>query len=180
MCGRIDMLFKRFPTYPEKNIILYRGITNLQNVDSVRGKNVGHEVVFGEYLSTTSSRDVALAFAGCGMDKNGAIMIFCIKPNHMSLLPLDRKGAASTNNTTNDDDDENEILLPRGTQWRMVATYKTKPGTNRNCYNLQKAFQAQKTYAIQVFEFESHQYQEQPPIIMNPYPTYEDLLIYHA
>lgn len=159
ICNQFDRIFLKMPPFPEEKTLLFRGVTNIQEIDQLTNKVVGDQIRFEGYLSTSTSVQVALGFASCGMDPNNALFIFHVHTKHnIRLLPINQEWLIKTD--INIHDKEHEVLLPRSTEWKLlkiskIPPHKYKTWFDESCIQMIKAFNTPTQHTLTVFELES-------------------------
>ncbi len=128
----------------------------LRGVNSYDAKHkVGDLIAFPEFLSTTLSAKVAWGYNYTSQD--GALFVFKVCSRHMPWILL-TYGMDDPNARHNN---EYEVLLPRGTQWRVAKKYMTSmsPAEAAACQFVgitpDEAVHKTRAYPIQVYELES-------------------------
>lgn len=109
-----------------KPLIVYRGSQGKDNAGDAAFQNVGHEFTDHGYTSTTTSHRIAHSFSNRFPSKHEhSDHIFAIH-----LKPGDKAHHVDMHPVPDDDIDENEILLHRGTRFRVIGHTSHDDGRN--------------------------------------------------
>jgi hypothetical protein len=148
MINRIDGLFNKKEIFKlDGNKVLYRGIHGKQ-IKIVQQKQVGDEILFKNYLSTSTNKSIAISFAGReGHDKPMCclFMFHNIKNIPYIYLPYFNKILKKNLDITVKDikdsfADEFEYLLPRNIKFKIIKITNGLPTKNDYGITFKKTF----------------------------------------
>lgn len=150
----LDKIFmrvkKRTLSFP-----LFRGITSkniLKNVD------IGSNITFTEFLSTSFSPSTAWYFQKCGTSPC-CIFVFHVN-KEMPYIPLYDYEKYKQSSYI----DEHEILFARNTTWKVVEIYKTNIHINQTIKCTYEMYEKNKNKMITVYELEAASYEPTPEV----------------
>lgn len=142
--AHIDNVFAKVPK-SKFRAPLFRGVDVKD--DFLTSKSVGDTHTFDDFLSTSLSPSTAWRFQKCGTTP---CCIFIFRTSRvLPMLPLHWGNNFDKITMT----DEHEILLPRGTTWKIEKKYKSSISFNHAITCEYDKIQASKAQPVQVYEF---------------------------
>jgi hypothetical protein len=132
------------------DVLLYRGIDIKHDLKNIKK---GSRITFNEFLSTSVSQATAYTFQSCG---DSPCCIFIMKiTDKIPYIPLYGQLKYKYQSYGN----EHEILLPRGTSWKVTKKYSIPLDLNKAYLcNYDRMIDRKRKQKITVYELSAIQY----------------------
>jgi hypothetical protein len=132
------------------DVLLYRGIDIKRDLKNIKK---GSRITFNEFLSTSVSQATAYTFQSCG---DSPCCIFIMKvTDRIPYIPLYGQLKYKYQSFEN----EHEILLPRGTSWKVTKKYSIPLDLNKAYLcSYDRVIKRKRNQTITVYELSATQY----------------------